>query len=203
MTRTSAAQPASLRPMPLPARRAWLPADSLNGPEGYTQGSLALSYPLTAGTAADPHPTALVVVGHGAARPGSKGGMEAWAATFIQAIVEVIASDRPVTQLVRWTSRPVYTEITQRQRLVAQHRSATSTRPCRQHVATVRVSRPSEGCAEVAARVTFGPRSRAIAARLDYLRDRWLCTAIAFDGRRPARVAVGSVEVADYGSTNS
>ncbi len=134
--------------MPLPARRAWLPADSLNGPEGYTQGSLACP------TRSRLRTTLVVAAGHGAARPGSKGGMEAWAATFIQAVVEVIGTDRPLTQLVRWTSRPVYTEITQRQRLVAQHRSATSTRPCRQHVATVRVSRPSEGCAEVAARVT-------------------------------------------------
>ena len=167
----------ALRPVPLPARRTWLPADSLTGPAQYTQGALALSYPLTHQTASDPQTTALVVVPHGA-RHGSSGGIEAWAATFIQAIVEVIASDRPVTQLVRWTSRRVYLEISRRQRLVAQHRGATGVRSSRQHVATVRVCRPAEGCAEVAARVVFGPRSRAVAARLDYIKGRWICTAI-------------------------
>lgn len=182
----SLSESASLRPMPLPARRVWLPADSLNRSAGYTQGALALSYPMTPEMTADPQTTALVVVPHGA-RHGSSGGMEAWAATFIQAIVEVIASDRPVTQLVRWTSRRVYAEIMHRQRRVAQHRGTTATRSCRQHVATVRVCRPGENCAEVAARVVFGPRSRAIAARLDYVNGRWMCTAIAFDdGRRPA-----------------
>jgi hypothetical protein len=28
--------------------------------------------------------------------------------------------------------------------------------------------------------VTFGARSRAVAARLDYVNGRWLCTAISF-----------------------
>ena len=179
--------------MPLPARRDWLAADSLNRSAGYTQGALALSYPMTPGTSADPRTTALVVVPHGA-RHGSDGGMEAWAATFIQAIVEVIASDRPVTQLVRWTNRRVYAEILQRQRRVARHRSPTATRSSRQHVATVRVCRPAEGCAEVAARVTFGPRSRAIAARLEYVKDRWMCTAIAIRlGVAPRRVPVADL----------
>jgi uncharacterized protein DUF6459 len=176
----SMTHPASLKPLPLPlpGRRAWRPIDSLDQPAGYTQGALALSYPLTAGTNADPQTTALVVVAHGDQRD-QHGDMEVWAATFIQAVVEVIASDRPLTQLIRWTSRPVYAQIMQRQRRVAQHRSNTGTRSSRQHVATVRVFRPTAGCAEIAARVTFGPRSRAVAARLDYVNERWLCTAIS------------------------
>ncbi len=182
---TSTSHPTALRPVPLPGRRTWQPADSLGPPSEYTQGALALTYPLAAGTAADPQTTALVLVPHGA-RPGTNAGMEAWAATFIQAVVEVIASDRPVSQLVRWTSRRVYAEIAGRQRRVARHRGTTATRSCRQHVATVRVYRPTGASAEVAARVIFGPRSRAVAARLDYVNGRWLCTAISFDGRRPA-----------------
>jgi len=172
-------QATSVQPLPLRNRRAWLPIDSLADRGSYTQGSLALSYPLPGGVTADPRTTALVVVPHGTqAHDGA--GMEAWAASFIQAVVEVIAGDRPVTQLVRWTSRGVYAEITQRQRRVARHRSAAGMRTSRQHVATVRVCRPAAGCAEVAARVTFGPRSRAVAARLDYVHGRWLCTAIRF-----------------------
>jgi fermentation-respiration switch protein FrsA (DUF1100 family) len=175
----SLAQPPSVQPLPLPGRRGWLPVDSLSQPAEYTQGSLALSYRLPAGVSADPQTTALVLLPHGA-RDGSGGTMEAWAARFIQAVIEVIASDRPVSQLVRWTSRRVYADIAERQRRVAEHRRARATRSCRQHVATVRVSRPTGGCAEVAARVTFGARSRAVAARLDYVNGRWLCTAISF-----------------------
>lgn len=173
--------PAPVQAIPLPGRRAWQPIDSLGGrgSAGYTQGALALSYPLPGGRAADPQTTALVVVPHGT--PTSQGdGMEIWAATFIQAVVEVIASDRPVTQLIRWTNRRVYAEIAERQRHVARHRGTTRVRSSRQQVATVRVCRPFAGCAEIAARVTFGPRSRAVAARLDYLHGRWLCTAIRF-----------------------
>lgn len=177
-------RPTSLQALPLPTRRAWLPIDSLDrsradGGGGYTQGALALSYPLPGGVTAAPQTTALVVVPHGT--PTSPDGeMETWAATFIQAVVEVIASDRPLTQLIRWTNRRVYAEIAERQRQVARHRGATGVRSARHHVATVRVCRPFTGCAEVAARVTFGPRSRAVAARLDYIHGRWLCTAIRF-----------------------
>jgi Family of unknown function (DUF6459) len=172
-------QPAALRPLPLPGRRAWRPVDSLSQSAEYTQGALALSYPLPTGTVADPQATALVVVPHGSRR-GGDGDLERWAAAFIQAVVEVIASDRPVTQLVRWTSRQVYAEIAERQRRVAEHRSRSGTRSCRQQTATVRVFRPTPTCAEIAARVTVGPRSRAVAARLDYVSERWLCTAIRF-----------------------
>jgi hypothetical protein len=166
----------SLRAVPLPGRRTWRPVDSLHLPGDYAQGALALSFPLPTGASADPQPTALVVVPHGAR--GGRGDLESWAATFVQAVVEAIASDRPVTQLVRWTSRSVYAEVVQRQRRVSQHRSAAGARSARQQVATVRVYRPAPGCAEVAARVTFGRRSRAIAARLDYVNDRWMCTAL-------------------------
>lgn len=182
MTSSVSTRRPALLTLPLPARRAWLPIDSLDrrrGDGGYTQGALALSYPLPGGVAADPQTTALVLVPHGS-RPSPEGNMETWAATFIQAVVEVIASDRPVTQLVRWTNRRVYAEIAERQRHVARHRGTTGIRSSRQHVATVRVSRPFPGCAEIAARVTFGPRSRAVAARLDYVHGRWLCTAIRF-----------------------
>jgi uncharacterized protein DUF6459 len=170
---------ASIRPIPLPGRRTWRPVDSLHRPSDYAQGALALSYSLPAGTSAHPEATALVVLPHGTTQ-GRHDDMEAWAAAFVQAVVEVIASDRPVTQLVRWTNRRVYTEIAERQRRVAQHRTPAASRTTRHHVATVRVCRPGPDCAEVAARVTFGPRSRAVAARLDYRGDRWMCTAIDF-----------------------
>lgn len=168
-----------VRPLSLPTRRTWRPADTLAECGAYTQGALALSYPLPAGLSTDPCPTGLVVVPHGS-RIGPARGSQAWAATFVQAVVEVVACDRPVTQLVRWTTREVYAEILRRQQNVARHRRDSGVRALRQHVATVRLCQPSPECAEIAARVTFGSRSRAVAARLDRTHERWLCTAIQF-----------------------
>ncbi len=171
--------PSPVRPLSLHGGRGWRPASALATSSDYTQGALALSYPLPAGVGTDPLPTTLVVVPHGT-RSGPGRGAEGWAPTFIQAVVEVIACDRPATQLVRWTSRQVYTEILTRQQNVARHRRESGVRSTRQHVATVRLCQPGPDCAEIAARVTFGSRSRAIAARLDRHHDRWLCTAIQF-----------------------
>jgi hypothetical protein len=165
--------------LPLNHQRTWRIAESLPKASAYTQGALALSYPLPIGVEANPHPAGPVAVQHGSQR-GGREGPESWAATFLQAVVEVIACDRPLTQLVRWTSRGVFTEIARRQQLVARHRGQGGSRSYRQHVATVRVCQPDAGCAEVSARLTLGARSRAVAARFDYARDRWVCTAICF-----------------------
>jgi uncharacterized protein DUF6459 len=168
-----------VRPLPLGGQRSWRPSGSLPHAPAYAQGALALSYPLPQGLESTPRPTALVVVRHGTP-PNERAGPEAWAATFIQAVVEVVASDRPITQLIRWTSRGVYAEIARQHQLVTRHRGPTAVRSHRQHVATVRVCQPDAGSAEVAARITFGPRSKALAARFDFAKERWLCTAICF-----------------------
>lgn len=144
-----------------------------------TQGALALSYPLSSGVDAEPQSGALTLV-DAAERGGDVPDPQAWAARFVQAVIEVVSSDRPLTQLVRWTSPRVYTEIARRQQRVAAHRAPTAVASRRQHVATVHISHPTADSAEVAARVSFSGRSRAIAARLDYRRGRWQCTAICF-----------------------
>lgn len=168
-----------VRRLPLQRLRNWQTAGSLPAASRYTQGALALSYPLPLGLETDPRPRGLVTVQHGATRDAGE-RPETWAATFIQAVVEVIACDRPLTQLVRWTTRGVYADIARRQQLVARVRGQGGLRSSRQHVATVRVCQPDAGCAEVAARLTLGLRSRAVAARFDYTRDHWVCTAICF-----------------------
>lgn len=165
--------------LPLAKHRTWQPVDSLAEAASYTQGALALRYPPPAGVDTDQRSTALIIVPHDT-RPAGRPSLQAWAVTFVQAVVEVIASDRPLTQLVRWTSRPVYADIARRQQAVARHRTAAGLRPSRHHVATIRVCQPTSRSAEVAARITFGARSRAVAARLDFENDRWLCTAICF-----------------------
>ena len=107
---------------------------------------------------------------------------EAWAGRFLQAVVEVVSSERPLTQLARWTDPAVFQDISQRRLSVAaaQRARAQPPRTGRQQVATVHLCRPSLLVAEVSARVTAGARSRAIAARLEFHRERWLCTALDF-----------------------
>lgn len=168
-----------------PARsiRGWLnppaaPRDpAAAGP--YSQGALALTFPMPSGVDCEPRSTALTLVQPGSPPSAALEGSEAWAARFMQAVVEVLSSDRPLTQLVRWTNQEVYADIAHRRQRVAE-RAARAPRPVRPHVATVRICHPTVTTAEVSARVATGTRSRAIAARLDLRRGRWLCTAIQF-----------------------
>ncbi len=163
--------------------RIWRPIDSRRRGEThrqYSQGSLALTYPLTSGLTAEPRSSALTVVQD---RPPAQTCIpdpEVWAARFLQAVVEVVSSDRPLSQLARWTSSSVFDEVLRRQQLVAAHRNRAATRSGRVQVATVHIFQASADTAEVAARVKSGQRSRAMAARLEYDRDRWQCTAIVF-----------------------
>lgn len=146
----------------------------------YIQGALALTYSLPSGVDADPRSTALTLVHpapeHGTEMPDA----HTWAPRFLQAVVEVVSSDRPVSQLIRWTDQRVYAEIARRQQRVAAHRRTTVARTSRQQVATVHICHPAPTVAEVAARVSIGGRSRAVAARLVFNRGRWLCTDICF-----------------------
>jgi hypothetical protein len=165
-------------PVPIQRRSRWADAATPRSSGlRYTQGALALTYPLAAGLA-EPRSNALSIVS-GAAHSQPAADPEAWVSRFLQAVVEVVANERPLTQLARWTDKQVFAEIAERRQRVAAHRPSLRSRS-RQVVATVHISMPDQGVAEVAARVTTGTRSRAVAARLDFQRGRWLCTAIAF-----------------------
>ena len=83
-------------------------------------------------------------------------------------MIEAVSSDRPLTQLARWTDPDVYLDLGRRRDQVARHRSPARLRMTRQQVASVHVWQPSSRTAEVAARVAMGRRSRAIAARLQF-----------------------------------
>lgn len=167
---------------PLTVQGRWDPVDARlqSAGQSYTQGALALTFPLVSGLEAEPASAALSVL---AARPAPRHSVpdpDQWASRFLQAVVEVVSSDRPLTQLARWTNPQVFAEVARRRQRIAVHRSPTTVRAGRQHIATVHVARPGPGIAEVAARVAAGGRSRALAARLDFERERWLCTAIDF-----------------------
>jgi hypothetical protein len=103
-----------------------------------------------------------------------------WAGRLVQAVIEVVSGVRPVSQLVRWTTAPVYEALCSR---VA--RPVPAAGSGRDHVTrlaevvrSVRVSEPLDGVAEVSAVVQQGPRCRAIALRLEGIDGRWQCTAL-------------------------
>ena len=154
-----------------------LPGQVLSWPtraaDAATQGTLALDLtatePLPSGQmrAAVPDP------------PPADAAMQAMARRFLQAVVEMVGADRPVVQLLRWSTPEVYEQVCRRADAVAAgtdsiHRSRTG----RARVVSVHVSRPDAAVAEVAAHVRHDGRSRALAARLEQRGDRWLCTAL-------------------------
>lgn len=109
---------------------------------------------------------------------------EQWARRYLQAAVEIAGGSRPASQLLRWTTRDVHADLDRRAQLVAraagrrtgeQGRAAVAPTLMSLHPHTVRT-----GVLEVAARVRYGQRCRAVAARFELRRDRWVCTALEF-----------------------
>jgi hypothetical protein len=146
-----------------------------------TQGSLALQFQLAPDIPAVPAVPALRLV---PPADGAGGGQDlpevrAWSARLVQAVAEVVAGDRPIGQLVRWTDGMVYADLNRRVRLLGLTTTAGS-RGSRERasVRSVHVSTPAANVAEVAAHVRHGGRSRAVALRLEVHRDRWVCTAL-------------------------
>jgi hypothetical protein len=103
----------------------------------------------------------------------------AWGSRLVQAVSEVLAGDRPISQLVRFTDEAVFTELNRRVRLLGLSTTATGRGASeRSAVRSVRVCKPARHVAEVAAHVRHGDRSRAIALRMEIRRNRWVCTAL-------------------------
>jgi Family of unknown function (DUF6459) len=109
---------------------------------------------------------------------------EQHAARIGAAIVEIVGGDRPVSQVLRWTTPDVYQDLSRRAHLVAR---AVGSRPGSGNVQSVRpqlvgshTSFVSERCAEVSLHVRYGDRSRAVAARFELIRDRWQVSALEF-----------------------
>lgn len=153
------------------------------------QGSLALEFALPSGVPAVPAPPPrLRIVGSELARSGHRAvGDEAtrpdvarWAAMVVQAAVEVVAGDRPLTQMVRWTTAEVYDQLRwRRQRQIGGSAASVAVAPRRAVVSSVHVCQPDDDVAEACATVRVGGRATAVALRLEADRDSWRCTAIA------------------------
>jgi len=147
-------------------------------PVAEVQGTLALDF----GDRPTPPPARdLRVVDDAGATVISDEQVRAWAARFAQASVEVIGGDRPVSQLVRWTTPQVYRDLERRAQILSRTSPAPRRRlTVRPQVRSVHVCRPTPDTAEVSVHVRYGPRSRAIAVRLEHRDGRWACTALQF-----------------------
>ena len=115
---------------------------------------------------------------------------EDWARRYAQAAVEIVGGDRPVTQLLRWSSREVYENLQRRAELVARagrHQPGQGRfQPVRPRVLGVHPCFVTRDVVEAGVHVRYGERSRAVAARFELKRGRhdpaprWVCTALEF-----------------------
>jgi hypothetical protein len=116
--------------------------------------------------------------------PTDRGRLEQWVHRYVQASVEIVGGDRPASQLLRWTTGPVYADLHRRALLVARaggHQPGVGrVQPVRPHVQSVHASFVSPTVAEASARIRYGARSRALALRFEKRAERWLCTAMEF-----------------------
>jgi hypothetical protein len=158
---------------------------SIRVPVASVQGTLALDLgprheppelpdPITCRAAADVVPV----------DPLQRGRLEQWVHRFVQATVEIVGGDRPVSQLLRWTTGQVHADLHRRALLVGRagghEPGAGRVQPVRPHVVSVHTCFLSPTVAEASARIRYGTRSRALALRFERRRDRWLCTAMEF-----------------------
>ena len=104
-----------------------------------------------------------------------------WTAQLVQAVLEVLAHERPRHQLVRWLTPEVYADL-------GVHLAASPARPpagrspggrARRTVSSIHVSEPADGVVEASAVVIGGRRARAVAVRLEGWDGRWRCTRLA------------------------
>jgi len=150
------------------------------------QGTLALTFPLPSGLPATPEPAQplrLVTGATGTTEEGKATGLpdpRLWSARLAQALVEVLAGDRPLQQLVRWTSDDVYRKVERRLRILARGDGAERLGNVRAAIRSVHLCEPRCGVAEASMLVQEGARSRAIAIRLEGVDGRWQCTALEF-----------------------
>ncbi|WP_020393423.1 Rv3235 family protein [Kribbella catacumbae] len=140
-----------------------------------TQGALAMHYQETPDLHPASAPPVLRLVPTGPTLPDA----QAWATRLVQAVAEVLAGDRPIGQLIRFTDTFVFTDLNRRVRVLGLTTTATG-RSARERSAirSVHVSTPATEVAEVSAHVRCGDRSRAMALRLEVHRNRWICTAL-------------------------
>lgn len=117
--------------------------------------------------------------------PRMRHDVERWVERYVQAALEIVAGDRPASQLTRWTETGVHQDLVRRSALVARaggHQPGRGRRPglTRPTVHRVSLGFLELGVVEAAIHVRHGSRSRAVAGRFEAQRGRWTCTALEF-----------------------
>ncbi|MFN8193614.1 MAG: Rv3235 family protein [Nocardioidaceae bacterium] len=111
--------------------------------------------------------------------------LEQWCHRYAQAAVEIVSGDRPVTQVLRWSTPEVYEMLGRRAHLVATagaHAPGQGRRgpAVRSQVLGVRTCFVTPTRVEASVHVRHGERSRAIAACFELVDGRWQCSALEF-----------------------
>jgi len=147
-------------------------------PVATVQGTLALEL----GGAGEPYEPPLTAVPD-PTDPG-RHELESWAPRFAQAAVEIAGGDRPIAQLLRWTSPEVYEDLARRAQVVRtavlRDSSAVRVQQVRPLVESSHTCWLDEYVAEVSVRVRYGRRSRAVALRFEQRSGRWVAVAVEF-----------------------
>jgi hypothetical protein len=104
-----------------------------------------------------------------------------WTAQLVQAVLEVLAHERPRHQLARWLAPEVYADLGIH---LAASPPRSPARPgtggrARRTVSSTHVFEPADGVVEATAVVVGGRRARAVAVRLEGWDGRWRCTKLA------------------------
>ncbi len=103
-----------------------------------------------------------------------------WTAQLVQAVVEVLAQERPRQQLVRWLTTEVYADLGAHLAAAPRRGPApASAGRARRTVSSIHVFEPADGVVEASAVVLGGRRARAVAVRLEGWDGRWRCTRLA------------------------
>jgi hypothetical protein len=180
-TATSEAPPARSRTLRLVPGPVWPsgPDHGLETPQspfenGHSpeQPTLPLEFCLPNGLPAIPTVPELVV-----RHPRSS--IVPWAARLAQAVLEVVAAERPVAQLTSWVQPEIYRRLERRHQLTA--RLVDPSRPrgrAADQVQSVHVCHPTPQIAEVSVVTRGSDRCRALALRLEWRKGRWICTEL-------------------------
>jgi len=146
-----------------------------------TQGTLALALPDDVAAGADrsgstPTPSSRQ------SPEGTPVGLlpepNAWAATFIQAAMEVAGGLRSAGQLVRWTTPEVHGLLVRRGALMSRARRSGTVIGSKPRLRAVLTCTPRPGICEISAVIAEPNRVRAVAFRMEGLHGRWRVTEL-------------------------
>lgn len=106
-----------------------------------------------------------------------------WAASFIQAAMEVACGLRPSTQLIRWTTPEVHGMLVRRGSLTARALRTSNSPGVKPRLRALVLCAPKAGVYEVSAVIAEPQRIRAVAFRMEGLHGRWRVTELEMQGR--------------------